>query len=1196
MRELNSQMRISFLCFWLFLILIQLNMVCLNARNFTISFLPAMYNGAGKKYVGAFDYAIDQANNGQMVSEGETLLKGLGEDYMLQYAWNDTQVNTMLALNAMCMHHYKNGAIAFIGPEDTCNYEAKLAGALNLPMVGFKCSDHSLSDKTLFPTFARTLVPTSKVWKSIIATIKYFKWKKFTPISYDDRKWKMTADKLIELSRKEKLEPNTLEIFTRPYMYYSAKEFVLLNTTYSRKKPNDKHNPNIKSSSKEIRDIIMKTKDETRIYVFLGDKHEMLDFMRMLSKIVDPKDYVVITVDMGDSLRKGHFYKDGVEGLDNKLSPEKNTTSEGVEEEEKKRKDFEILTKTTKIAFRMSLVISPRDPGTTNTRYAHFMTGSKDRSKSVFGVPVIPGLSVPFDETYAVALYDAVYIYVRALHAVLRNKNESVTDGRAIVKRIFNTTFESIKGHSVFIDQNGDAEGNFTLLAMKEDANGTLALNPVGSFRNRRSQSSETADSLELKLNDTITWLAGAVPPDEPPCGFDNKGCDKEFNWTVATICIISACVILIATVFACRHYLYEQKLASLTWKVDFKEIVIPDYNDEPQTIQSKAKNKVCNQYSFLSWGPSEVSEAKPSRHVYTKMGSHKGIIVSIKHLKKKHVEMNRTIKKELQSMLKINHDNINRFIGACVDPGNICIISVYCQRGSVYDILRNENNIDLDEMFIKSLVADLIKGMIYIHESEIVEHGNLRSTNCLVDSRWVLQISGFGLHHFKSVDSFECFNEDEYYSKQLWRAPELLHQPKLFWRGTQKGDVFSFAIILHELVTKGFPWGYSELSPKEIISRVKNPAEENYFRPNTAKLITHDFILKCMEDCWSEDPDSRPDFKYIRIKLKPMQQGLRSNIFDNMVSLMEKYAHNLEELVDEKTQLLSEEKKKTEALLHKLLPKSVAEQLKKNCPVVPEQYECVTIYFSDIVGFTALSAKSSPMEVVDLLNDLYTLFDSIIGHYDVYKVETIGDAYMVVSGLPIRNGDNHAGEVASMSLHLLKAIKSFKARHRPEETIQLRIGIHSGKCVAGVVGLKMPRYCLFGDTVNTASRMESTGLALKIHCSGEAKAILDKLGGYHIAERGLVNMKGIGDRTTYFLVGEDETHRLRRISKDHTMISKIDMPICLSNSNSTGSILAPCALELDDDLSESPTSALLVNGGIPNEGVHKASSNEFLV
>ncbi|XP_012942209.1 atrial natriuretic peptide receptor 2-like [Aplysia californica] len=116
-------------------------------------------------------------------------------------------------------------------------------------------------------------------------------------------------------------------------------------------------------------------------------------------------------------------------------------------------------------------------------------------------------------------------------------------------------------------------------------------------------------------------------------------------------------------------------------------------------------------------------------------------------------------------------------------------------------------------------------------------------------------------------------------------------------------------------------------------------------------------------------------------------------------------------------------------------------------------------------------------VQIINLLNDLYSCFDGIIGNYDVYKVETIGDGYMVVSGLPTRNGTEHARQIARMSLALLNVISSFTPIETSEDRLMLRIGLHSGPVCAGVVGLKMPRFCLFGDTVNTASRMETNGM-----------------------------------------------------------------------------------------------------------------------
>ncbi|XP_030563952.1 uncharacterized protein LOC115764844 [Drosophila novamexicana] len=475
-----------------------------------------------------------------------------------------------------------------------------------------------------------------------------------------------------------------------------------------------------------------------------------------------------------------------------------------------------------------------------------------------------------------------------------------------------------------------------------------------------------------------------------------------------------------------------------------------------------------------------------------------------------------------------LRHENINPLIGWLSDPNRTAMVFDYCSRGSLQDVLIMDE-IKLDWSFRLSLLTDLVRGMRYLHASPLRIHGALTSRNCVVDARWVLKVTDYGLNSF--YESQGLSPPPRSTKELLWTAPELLRSMKMQQQqhhhhhnqhgrvqlGTQLGDVYSFGIIMQEVVVRGEPYCMLSLSPDDIIAKIKKPPP--LIRPSVSKGAAPPEAINIMRQCWAEQPEMRPDFNSVYERFKMLNHGRKVNFVDTMFQMLEKYSNNLEELIRERTEQLDIERKKTEQLLIRMLPSSVAEKLKMGLAVDPEEFSDVTIYFSDIVGFTTIAAHCSPVQVVDLLNDLYTIFDATINAYNVYKVETIGDAYMVVSGLPVKIPD-HAEQIATMALDLLHQSGRFNVKHLPGVPLQLRIGLHTGPCCAGVVGLTMPRYCLFGDTVNTASRMESTGSSWRIHMSQETRDRLEARGGYSIEPRGLIDIKGKGMMNTFWLLG----------------------------------------------------------------------------
>ncbi|KAH3857584.1 hypothetical protein DPMN_100194 [Dreissena polymorpha] len=683
--------------------------------------------------------------------------------------------------------------------------------------------------------------------------------------------------------------------------------------------------------------------------------------------------------------------------------------------------------------------------------------------------------------TGAERLYNAVYLYGLWLnHSKTHGIN--VRDGSALLKFSKNLSFDGI-AVPCDIGTNGDQVPYFWVNQF------------VGPDVHVQAVAISSNKNVNLKLLTKFEWKTedGRPPLDTPLCGFLNEFCPslpgKDSTVAVVLSCLV-VLLILTATVtiaYTIRKRKLETTLLESIWKVAFEDI---DLQKSKLAFGSRANAR---SQSALSHFSSESTVANHARLYSTNAAMYKGQMVAVRKIRDQ-VLLTKMDLHHLKTMREMMHDNINPFLGACFVQPSPCVLFLYCPKGSLQDILENDE-MKLDINLKYSLTMDLVQGMHFIHSSKLEFHGRLKMSSL-----------------YKAFT--ECL---------LWTAPELLSNGTL--TGSKAGDVYSFGIVMHEIAFRmGTFAGVSHLKAKDIVNRVKameaDPCRPLIFTDDESVLPA---VCTLMKSCWNDDPKLRPTFSVIRSYIKKnIQIGESLNIVDVILQRLEKYASNLEDLVDQRTQQLMQEKDKSDRLLYRMLPKTCAEKLKRGEMVQPDIFEAATIFFSDIVGFTTIAARSTPMQVVDLLNDLYTCFDDIIGKYDAYKVETIGDAYLVVSGIPTRNGDLHAAIIADMSLDILAGVKVFTIKHMPHEDVQVRIGCNTGPCCAGVVGLSMPRYCLFGDTVNTASRMESNGAAQQIHLSEATHVALHKIGGYTTRFRANMPIKGKGAMNTFWLEGKE--------------------------------------------------------------------------
>lgn len=222
-----------------------------------------------------------------------------------------------------------------------------------------------------------------------------------------------------------------------------------------------------------------------------------------------------------------------------------------------------------------------------------------------------------------------------------------------------------------------------------------------------------------------------------------------------------------------------------------------------------------------------------------------------------------------------------------------------------------------------------------------------------------------------------------------------------------------------------------------------------------------------------------------------------------------------LEQIIKERTAELMREKEKTDELLANLLPKDTADELKNTGKATSQKFDMVTVLFSDIQGFTKIAEQMNPEKLIDELDNFFFHFDSVVEKYNIEKIKTIGDAYMCAGGIPYKNRTNPV-EVVLAAVEIQEYMRQLKLKNN--HIWDLRIGIHTGAVIAGVVGHKRMSYDIWGDTVNTASRMESSGQAGKVNISGHTYEMVKD---FFICEyRGRMPVKYKGDVDMYFVKG----------------------------------------------------------------------------
>lgn len=528
--------------------------------------------------------------------------------------------------------------------------------------------------------------------------------------------------------------------------------------------------------------------------------------------------------------------------------------------------------------------------------------------------------------------------------------------------------------------------------------------------------------------------------------------------WQLPVYIIVPIATGLLLVLIAYATYqqaMLNRAIMADDWKIPANELEI---------CKDPAKPAVGSVFS-LGIALMEPSGASSSSMVSNSPGHHQRRVTTSSHLTAKWHQRRVSLKKVnvgsdqwksvakllINFKYKITDANVMRFYGIAIIGDISYVVAEHSSKGSLRDVLQC-TKYTIDDNFKYAMAWDVCSGLDYLHRNNIV-HGKLSSENCLLDSNWTIKLADWESHQLKKLENRRPSrlsvagkkmhkltdvlgeNPESDLRAKLWLAPELLRDPSM--EPTKSSDVYSFSLVLVEIFTREDIFSEytstSHLEPQDIIDKLK----ASHFRPDVKGVIP-DKAWVIAKKCWHAEAEIRPDIAYV-VRAVQKARGSKRTVLEHMLQTMENYAEQLEEKVQERTTELTTVNSNLQNLLHQMLPGSVADRLQRGQKVLPESFESVTVYFAHLVNFVDLCRVIQPLQVVSYLNKVYTAFDHVVDKMDVYKVETIADSYMCISGLPVRNGLKHARNIAELAMALSDVVKQTQM---PDHKVLLSAGV----------------------------------------------------------------------------------------------------------------------------------------------------------